>query len=87
METEKDDACPPNDNPRASTAEAKEDNSQAAKLPKAIGWRARWGSRKTAPLPASSGSSIDGLEEVKNRPDKWSMGVLNDRETEEVPGQ
>lgn len=29
----------------------------------------------------------EGLEDVKRRPQKWSMGVLNDIETEEVPGE
>ena len=36
-------------------------------------------------LPASKRSS-DGFEDVKARPEKWSLGVLNDKETEEVPG-
>jgi len=36
---------------------------------------------------ASPKSSTDGDEEMKAKPEKWSMGVLNDRETEEVPGE
>lgn len=87
METEKDESSVAAPDPGASTAESKEDHSQGMNLPKATGWRSRLGRRKAAPQPASSGSSTDGLEEVKNRPEKWSMGVLNDRETEEVPGQ
>lgn len=40
---------------------------------------------KRTPLPTSEASS-DGYEEIKRRPEKWSMGVLNDKETDEVPG-
>lgn len=29
----------------------------------------------------------DGYIDIKTKPEKWSMGVLNDRETEEVPGK
>jgi hypothetical protein len=29
---------------------------------------------------------VDESEEEKGRPTKWSMGVLNDRSTNEVPG-
>jgi len=42
---------------------------------------------------ASNGSNgpqpmedIEDFEENKGRPTKWSMGVLNDPETHEVPG-
>ena len=34
----------------------------------------------------SSGASSDELDEMKAKPEKWSLGVLNDKETEEVPG-
>ena len=87
METEKGESSLANPDPGASTAETKEDLSHDTNLSKATGWRSRLGRRKAAPQPASSGSSTDGFEEVKNRPEKWSLGVLNDRETEEVPGQ
>lgn len=36
--------------------------------------------------PASSGSSVDQEDGNKGKPEKWSMGVLNDRQTDEVPG-
>lgn len=36
--------------------------------------------------PASSGSSGDEDDGNKAKPEKWSMGVLNDRQTDEVPG-
>ncbi|EXJ80790.1 hypothetical protein A1O3_07074 [Capronia epimyces CBS 606.96] len=46
---------------------------------------ARRSSRRTSPTPlASSSPSID--EKPTPRFDKWSLGILNDRETEEVPG-
>ena len=43
------------------------------------------GSKATKTSPLSRASS-DGLEDVKSRPERWSLGVLNDRETDEVPG-
>ena len=48
----------------------------------------RWQRLFGSPRPEVSSSTIssDGYEEVKQRPEKWSFGVLNDRETEEVPG-
>jgi len=47
-------------------------------------WRRFFGGLK--PEPSSSVVSSEGYEEAKTRPEKWSLGVLNDRETEEVPG-
>ena len=47
-------------------------------------WRSFFGGPK--PETSSSAVSSDGYDEVKARPEKWSLGVLNDRETEEVPG-
>ncbi len=35
---------------------------------------------------AGDEEEVDGSEEEKGRPTKWSMGVLNDRSTNEVPG-
>ncbi|KAL8659547.1 MAG: hypothetical protein Q9202_007076 [Teloschistes flavicans] len=31
-------------------------------------------------------ASSDGYDDVKARPAKWSLGILNDKETDEVPG-
>ena len=45
------------------------------------------GRSKAAQQLTVSRESSGGLEELKMKPEKWSMGVLNDRETEEVPGQ
>lgn len=49
-------------------------------------WRRMLGGTKSAQEPASSGSSVDEDDGNKVKPEKWSMGVLNDRHTEEVPG-
>ena len=44
------------------------------------------GGAKSTLEPASSGSSIDRDDGNKARPEKWSMGILNDKQTDEVPG-
>ncbi|KAL8943395.1 MAG: hypothetical protein Q9216_001104 [Gyalolechia sp. 2 TL-2023] len=36
--------------------------------------------------PAMRDVSSDGFEAIKARPVKWSLGMLNDKETDEVPG-
>ena len=43
------------------------------------------GTKSTLEL-ASSGSSFDRGDGNKFRPEKWSMGILNDKQTDEVPG-
>ena len=54
---------------------------------KGLAWRRLLGGRKKAPQEvASSGASTDGFDDIKSKPEKWSLGVLNDKETEEVPG-
>jgi len=57
--------------------------STPTKMPK---WRRSLGFSTTAHDIPSPDDSTDDIDEVKSRPEKWSMGVLNDRETEEVPG-
>jgi hypothetical protein len=49
------------------------------------GWRIFLSSRK----PADEGSSVDSGEEYKDEAptEKWSLGILNDKQTEEVPGE
>lgn len=32
-------------------------------------------------------SQTDSEESLKKRPVKWSLGILNDKETDEVPGE
>ncbi len=52
-------------------------------------WRQLLGIQQVPPgvSSTSDGSSTDGYDEIKAKPEKWSMGVLNDKETEEVPGK
>lgn len=44
------------------------------------------GVSKTSKTSPTSRGSSDGFDEIKVRPEKWSLGVLNDKETDEVPG-
>ena len=45
------------------------------------------GRSSTAQPAIVSRESSDALEDMKCRPEKWSLGVLNDKRTEEVPGE
>ena len=49
---------------------------------------AKWWRRSKGPIPQPplSHSSSEGNEEMKVRPSKWSMGIMNDPLTDEVPG-
>ena len=49
--------------------------------------RAWWKSRKKEEkdVHASSGES-DNEEQAERPPERWSLGILNDKKTEEVPG-
>lgn len=49
-------------------------------------WRRVLGGTKSAQEPPSSRSSVDEDDGHKVKPEKWSMGVLNDKQTDEVPG-
>ena len=49
-------------------------------------WKGLFSGSRLAPDPSSSGASSDGDEEIKAKPARWNMGILNDKETEEVPG-
>ena len=49
-------------------------------------WRGIFGAHSTVQEPSSPSTSSEG-DEIKTRPEKWNMGILNDKETEEVPGQ
>ncbi len=53
---------------------------------KASRWGNMFGLGATTRQYASPNTSTDEYEQIKAKPEKWSMGVLNDRETEEVPG-
>ncbi|KAL9029405.1 MAG: hypothetical protein Q9196_002347 [Gyalolechia fulgens] len=53
--------------------------------------RRRWRSFFTASTPAKAPPVMPdlasaGVEAIKARPVKWSLGILNDKETDEVPG-
>ena len=58
-------------------------NQTGAKVPI---WRRFLGNNQSALEPATSGVSTDGDDGNKVKPEKWSMGVLNDKQTDEVPG-
>lgn len=60
--------------------------SEKEKGSKAPTWKRFFGGPKLARDTSDLAKSSDEFEEIKSRPEKWSMGVLNDRETEEVPG-
>lgn len=50
-------------------------------------WRRFLGGKRKTPCEVeSSGTSTDGTDDIKAKSEKWSLGVLNDKETEEVPG-
>ena len=42
---------------------------------------------KAAQEPPSASDSLSSSGDYKRKPVKWSMGVLNDKQTEEVPGK
>lgn len=44
------------------------------------------GSRKREQRAAKSSAQDSDMESVVKRPSKWTMGMLNDKETDEVPG-
>lgn len=66
----------------ATTSHAQKGNPQSQQ---STGWSRLFSSRKA---PAES-SWVDPVKEYKDGPpiEKWSLGILNDRETVEVPGQ
>lgn len=57
-------------------------DSQDGEKPPRSRWRSFFG--RNAGTPGSQTDQTD--ENGENLPSKWSMGVLNDRETHEVPG-
>ncbi|KAL8677154.1 MAG: hypothetical protein Q9186_006389 [Xanthomendoza sp. 1 TL-2023] len=50
-------------------------------------WKLFGGSKPATALPATSDASSDIPTELNARPQKWALGVLNDKETDEVPGE
>ncbi|KAK3696756.1 hypothetical protein LTR37_017780 [Vermiconidia calcicola] len=53
-----------------------------------VDWKAMLGNRKNqrSGQPSNRTSMSDLEQQIEKRPAKWSMGILNDEETEEVPG-
>lgn len=49
-------------------------------------WRKLWGIWKSPGRLSNSELSSDEFKDIKARPAKSSLGILNDRETVEVPG-
>ena len=49
-------------------------------------WKLFKGTKETGEPPPPADSSSEGSEEIKAKPNKWSMGILNDALTDEVPG-
>jgi hypothetical protein len=71
------------DDTHSSSGAPEIENSKVTAPSKPRGWKRFFGSAD--PPVASSGNSID--EEPGKPPlAKWSMGILNDTKTEEVPG-
>lgn len=50
-------------------------------------WKAMLRDSRDKHALASSRASVSDLEKGEKRPEKWSMGILNDKETDEVPGR
>ena len=50
-------------------------------------WQRLLGRSNTGRAAIVPRESSETLEDMKCRPEKWSLGVLNDRETDEVPGE
>ena len=76
----------PNDNALETASNAQVGKSHNVKT-EASRWRRLFRGQLGTRKPASSRTSTEQEDEVKARPEKWSLGVLNDKETEEVPGE
>ncbi|KAL8745940.1 MAG: hypothetical protein Q9184_007813, partial [Pyrenodesmia sp. 2 TL-2023] len=49
-------------------------------------WRTMFGTSKpTRTSPVVSDIPSDGYVDAKMKPKKWSMGILSDKETDEIP--
>ncbi|KAL9595651.1 MAG: hypothetical protein Q9219_006319 [cf. Caloplaca sp. 3 TL-2023] len=73
--------------PEANKDEVVADPGEHQETGKKPRWRSLFKiSKPTAAAPAVSDSSSEGFDELRKKPDKWSLGVLNDKETDEVPG-
>ena len=50
-------------------------------------WPRFFGKSKSIQDQSTTPVSLEKDENIKNKPPKWSLGILNDRETDEVPGR
>ncbi len=80
----------PNNN-RTGDIDLKEREDQIEKSlegpkPRPRRWRRILGRRNTARHDSVSAEEDYGDDKDKRRPEKWSLGVLNDKSTDEVPG-
>ncbi|KAI4207577.1 MAG: hypothetical protein LQ349_009836, partial [Xanthoria aureola] len=48
-------------------------------------WKLSRGTKASNPQPPLSDASSEGNEEIKAKPNKWSMGIMSDPLTDEVP--
>lgn len=67
-------------------ARAQHDEAEKVEDSRTSRWKNLLGGSKATKTSPTSRASSDGFEDLKTRPEKWSMGVLNDTETDEVPG-
>ncbi|KAF2482144.1 hypothetical protein BDY17DRAFT_252589, partial [Neohortaea acidophila] len=62
-------------------------DGESGRAKRRVDWRSMLGSRKnTSGNPSNRTSMSDPEHQTHKKPAKWSMGMLNDRETDEVPG-
>ena len=54
---------------------------------KASRWKRLFRGQPGPEKPSSPRTSVEQGDEKRARPEKWSLGVLNDKQTEEVPGE
>jgi hypothetical protein len=73
---------------QTSPASAHVDTGTMSEAPQepASRWRRLLGGSRPARGDTVSPASLDTTRDYKIRPEKWSFGVLNDKETDEVPG-
>lgn len=50
-------------------------------------WRIKFQRPSFPKRSSNSEKATDELSEIKTKPPKWNLGILNDRETDEVPGE
>ena len=72
---------------RNPSADTENEKINPVNPPEQKGWRRLFkGSQKARSRSSSNGSSLE-QDKTENPPEKWTMGILNDKKTEEVPGE